>query len=303
MGCAQSTLEFPPAHINVLKNVSVFQNLDDTDVIGLAKQITSRAYNEGETIFKAGDRGRMLYIIAEGKVDITVTDQLTGRQKLICTEETPGHFGEITLVNSDSVRSATATASKGGCTCLRLTIKGWEALRNQKWYKVTERRIRMVARHRLVSSLRKMKFLAGVDDPSVNMLGGIFNMVHFHMGEVILKEGEPPSGFYIVVEGDVDVSTDTGAKSKTITSGGEAPYFGEVALIEKIPISATVTASTQVLCLKITPGAFKNFLQIVPADVRHQIAKVVKQRANSMLSSKVADIVDPKNVALGPNMR
>jgi len=59
-------------------------------------------------------------------------------------------------------------------------------------------------------------------------------------GSVIVREGDAGDRFYIVAEGDLDV-TQSGA---ALTSLGPGGYFGEIALLRDVSRTATVTART-----------------------------------------------------------
>lgn len=64
--------------------------------------------------------------------------------------------------------------------------------------------------------------------------------VRVSAGEPIVREGEPGDRFYVIGDGELDVSVD----GKPIRKLGPSDHFGEIALLRAVPRTATVTART-----------------------------------------------------------
>ena len=61
--------------------------------------------------------------------------------------------------------------------------------------------------------------------------------VSFAVGELVIRAGDVGDRFYIVDDGELDISAD--GRHKTVD---HADYFGEIALLRDVPRTATVTA-------------------------------------------------------------
>jgi len=74
----------------------------------------------------------------------------------------------------------------------------------------------------------------------------------FHKGEVIIREGEQDRRLFIIVRGTVEIVKGLGSKYEWhIRVLGPRSHFGEMALIDDLPRSASVVAKeeTEILCL------------------------------------------------------
>jgi CRP/FNR family cyclic AMP-dependent transcriptional regulator len=80
----------------------------------------SRAYKAGETVFREGDDGFVMYVVLEGAVKLSVTGRSV--EKVV----KGGVFGEMALIDS-SPRSATAVAATD-CTLVSVTAERFKAL-------------------------------------------------------------------------------------------------------------------------------------------------------------------------------
>jgi len=95
----------------------------------------------------------------------------------------------------------------------------------------------------------------------------------YESGTVIVKEGDPGLGFFLITEGRVDVSH----KDHRIREMGPGEFFGEMALMEEAPRSATVTALERTRCLQLVRWDFRALLKENP-DLAVRMLEVVVQR-------------------------
>jgi len=95
----------------------------------------------------------------------------------------------------------------------------------------------------------------------------------YESGTVIIKEGDPGLGFFLITEGRVDVSH----RDHRIRDMGPGEFFGEMALMEEAPRSATVTAKERTRCLQLVRWDFRALLKENP-DLAVRMLEVVVQR-------------------------
>ncbi len=91
--------------------------------------------------------------------------------------------------------------------------------------------------------LSAVPIFAPLPGASLEHIAGRLVPLRLDAGTVIVREGDAGDRFYVVVEGDVDVTAE-GVAVSTLHAGG---YFGEIALLRDVPRTATVTARTPVV--------------------------------------------------------
>jgi CRP/FNR family transcriptional regulator, cyclic AMP receptor protein len=80
-------------------------------------------------------------------------------------------------------------------------------------------------------------------------------------GKVLTREGQQGHEFFVLVEGSATVVRN-GRKVATMAPGS---FFGEIALIRRVPRTATVTATAPVRALVIEARAFRGLIERTPS--------------------------------------
>lgn len=96
-------------------------------------------------------------------------------------------------------------------------------------------------------------------------------------GTVICEEGEVGQTFYFVVSGKAAV-LQHGRKAAEVGPGG---YFGELALLDRLPRSATVKALTDMELLAISQRDFNKILKDAPSITRKLLGATASRLRNS----------------------
>ncbi len=84
---------------NILQEVPIFSSLGDNTLAALAEHATTKTYPKNSIVIAEGESGDALYIIASGKVRISLNDE-TGKEVCLGTESTGQYFGELALLDT-----------------------------------------------------------------------------------------------------------------------------------------------------------------------------------------------------------
>lgn len=95
----------------------------------------------------------------------------------------------------------------------------------------------------------------------------------YEPGDVIVKQGDPGIGFFLIVEGRVEVSHD----GHHVREMGPGEFFGELALLEERARTATVTARERTRCLQLVRWDFRALLKEHP-EMAVRLLEVVVRR-------------------------
>src|SRR3989442_749104 len=95
--------------------------------------------------------------------------------------------------------------------------------------------------------LGKVPLLAGLSKRDLERVLGLGEEVVFTPGTVIVQAGDQAQDFYVLLEGEALVTVPGGKRARL----GPGSHFGEMAVLDAGPRSATIAAETQVVGLRI----------------------------------------------------
>ena len=131
----------------------------------------------------------------------------------------------------------------GACLPLLVAFR-WHALA------VLEAGIRVPERP--FKTLRAVEMFAPLPLATIENVSRRVDAVEVHAGETVVREGEYGDRFYMVVEGELDVSCERG----DYPSVAPGDVFGEIALLQDVPRTATVTARDECLLYALDRESF-----------------------------------------------
>ena len=88
--------------------------------------------------------------------------------------------------------------------------------------------------------LAHLPLFAKLDPRSLEAVATLAKIASMSAGTVLMEQGEPARAFYVIVTGEAEVIGD-GALVRTVGPGGS---FGEIALVQDVPRTATIRAHT-----------------------------------------------------------
>jgi len=105
--------------------------------------------------------------------------------------------------------------------------------------------------------LKNVPLFAELDDRELGQIAATLRERRFSAGDTVTQEGAGGAGFFVVEQGEAEVSVD-GQPRGTIRPGD---YFGEIALLTGSDRTATITAKTDMVCWGMTPWDFRPLVE------------------------------------------
>lgn len=107
------------------------------------------------------------------------------------------------------------------------------------------------------TALAQVPLFSHLTKRQLRKLADLMEEQHFMADHTVVREGEPGDTFYVIIEGQAKVLSHAGRVVNRLLPGD---FFGELALLDGGPRTATVLTDTPMTMLVLRRAAFRRML-------------------------------------------
>jgi len=130
---------------------------------------------------------------------------------------------------------------------------------------------------RVCMFLTKCPAFSSLKPEELANVAGKLVLERFAAGSTVIRQGNEGDKFYIINQGTADVLRDEGGGNRKIATLQEGDFFGEIALLEDKPRSATIVAVDDLEVYTLDKKSFRDAIDST-ASFKEQLLKVFYQR-------------------------
>lgn len=124
-----------------------------------------------------------------------------------------------------------------------------------------------------VELLKRVPLFSKLDKKGLQEVAHIADELDLPAGKEMATEGDRGREFFVLLKGEAAVTKG----GQNIATMKEGDFFGEIALVTKMPRTATVTATSDVDVLVITERAFDSLVKNTP-EIGRGVAEALMER-------------------------
>jgi len=255
----------------VTKKVPLFDDLPQDAFVALVNRLGYHRHGAGHLIIREGEPGRSFFIIVEGRVRVYKAGA-DGKEITLAHLGEGAFFGEMAML-SGAPRTANVV-SEEETEILEVTDTVLRDLATK--YPQVVNSLKNFYRQRLLNNVMAISPLFEDFDPAQRKaLVEKFRMRQAAPEEKVIAEGKSTDGLYVVLHGVVDVTVE----QRQVARLREGEIFGEMSLLSRDPASATVTAKSNAILLRLPRDSFQELVVTHP-----QILELVSDLAEKRRS-------------------
>ncbi len=268
---AQTQSQAHDAILDALKRVPLFEELTEVQLQKICDAVEIVPYAADSQIIKKGCIGNIFYMIKEGTVKVTDIGSKFADEYLKAGD----YFGERALITGEP-RAANVHAVTA-CTLMALDRDAFNSLLGP----LSE----LLSHNMNMRILTSVKLFEKLNLDEKKKLSESFVVETFEADDVIVRQGDKGTTFYILKEGNTKVVIGDQVMGQ-LQAGS---YFGEMALLNDEVRAASVIATERSICFTIDRDMFNSILgslkDIIERDTASRITTIKKSNENFDVST------------------
>jgi CRP/FNR family transcriptional regulator, cyclic AMP receptor protein len=152
----------------------------------------------------------------------------------------------------------------------------------------------------IVNFLNQTALFTDLSQRELHAIANDIKRHHYQSGEIIFHEGDPGQMLYLIKSGQVRIFVNgfDGSETNVILFGKPGDIFGELAIIDGLPRSATAAALEQTTLFTMQREQFRHYMRQCP-QLSLNFMKVLSRRVryNTLQVDSLASLPVPQRLA------
>jgi CRP-like cAMP-binding protein len=145
---------------------------------------------------------------------------------------------------------------------------------------------------RRTDTLIEVGLLAGCSRKELAHIDRFTTRIEFPAGTALCRQGDAGSEFFVIIDGVAAVTKD----GSQVANLGPGDFFGELALLDHGPRTATVTAVSALSALVLNRREFRSLLEAAPTVAARMLVAVASRLRGDTAAATLDEFVDPSSL-------
>jgi CRP-like cAMP-binding protein len=128
-----------------------------------------------------------------------------------------------------------------------------------------------------VEILRKIPLFANIDSAKLKLMCFASERLTFKPGQSLFNQGDVGDSAYIIIAGTADVIVTNKGGPLVVAQAGKNDIVGEIAILCDVPRTASVTATSELVALRVTKDLFFRMIIDFP-EMGVEVMRVLAHR-------------------------
>ena len=205
-----------------VRGTILFEDLDEEVRQEFSHHLTWVVLEPGENLFRRGDQSDSAYVLITGRLKVAILE--ADGDELIVSHIEPGQsVGEMGVFTGLCRTASTHADTDGPAELVRIPASGFNRIASTNPHalaRVSETIRQCLRRDRLAAMLPRL--FGNLDEKTFADIESEAEWIRVSRGDVVLREGAPGDGLYIVIAGRLQART-TDEDGTTTLVGGNFP--------------------------------------------------------------------------------